>query len=220
VSAREEGFDPILLDLDGTVVDSVALIRESHRHAVREVLGEDWPDDRLVANVGRPLQEQMQVFSPQHSDELYRVYREWNHANTSALLLAYDGVEEALRELRDAGRRLGIVTSKSRDAVDLAWGVLPRLGELFDVVIAADDTTRHKPHAAPILEALARLGGTPAGACYVGDAPFDIQAGRAAGVVTIAVTWGFFPLPDLEAQEPDRVVATPDELVSVCLGRG
>ena len=219
VSARQ-GFDPILLDLDGTVIDSVALIRESHRHAVREVLGEDWPDDRLVANVGRPLQEQMQVFSPQHSDELYRVYREWNHANTSALLLAYAGVEEALRELRDAGRRLGIVTSKSRDAVDLAWGVLPHLGELFDVVIAAEDTARHKPDAAPVLEALARLGGTPSRACYVGDAPFDIQAGRAAGVVTIAVTWGFFTLPDLEAEEPDRVVATPEELVSACLGRG
>jgi pyrophosphatase PpaX len=215
-----EGFDPILLDLDGTVIDSVALIRESHRHAVREVLGEDWPDDRLVANVGRPLQEQMRVFSAQHSDELYRVYREWNHANTSALLLAYGGVEEALRELRDAGRRLGIVTSKSRDAVDLAWGVLPRLGELFHVVIAADDTTRHKPDAAPILEALARLGGTPSRSCYVGDAPFDIQAGRAAGVVTIAVTWGFFTPPDLEAQEPDRIVATPEELVAVCLGRG
>ncbi len=219
MSARQ-GFDPILLDLDGTVIDSVALIRESHRHAVREVLGEDWPDDRLVANVGRPLQEQMRVFSPQHSDELYRVYREWNHANTSALLLAYDGVEEALRELRDAGRRLGIVTSKSRDAVDLAWGVLPRVGELFDVVIAADDTTRHKPRAEPILEALRRLGGTPARACYVGDAPFDIQAGRAAGVMTIAVTWGFFPPPDLVAEGPDRVVATPEELVSVCLGRG
>jgi pyrophosphatase PpaX len=219
VSARE-GFDPILLDLDGTVIDSVALIRESHRHAVREVLGEDWPDDRLVANVGRPLQEQMQVFSAQHSDELYRVYREWNHANTSALLLAYEGVEEALRELRDAGRRLGIVTSKTRDAVDLAWGVLPRLGELFDVVIAADDTAVHKPHAAPVLEALARLGGTPSRSCYVGDAPFDIQAGRAAGVVTIAVTWGFFTLPDLEAEGPDRIVATPEELVSVCLGRG
>jgi len=107
---------------------------------VREVLGEDWPDDRLVANVGRPLQEQMQVFSPQHSDELYRVYREWNHANTSALLLAYPGVEDALRELRDAGRRLGIVTSKSRDAVDLAWGVLPRLGELFG------SSVHHCPH--------------------------------------------------------------------------
>ena len=118
-------MNPILLDLDGTVIDSVALIRESHRHAVRTVLGEDFEDDRLVANVGRPLLEQMAAFSPERSEELYRVYREWNHANTAALLLAYPEIPDALRELRDAGRTLGIVTSKSRDAVDLAWGVLP-----------------------------------------------------------------------------------------------
>ena len=78
------GFDPILLDLDGTVIDSVALIRESHRHAVKTVLGEDWPDERLVANVGRPLLEQMAVFAPDRAEELYGVYREWNHANTAA----------------------------------------------------------------------------------------------------------------------------------------
>src|SRR5690606_730524 len=70
---RGTGFDPILFDLDGTVVDSVALIRESHRHAVRTVLGEEWEDERLVANVGRPLREQMAAFSPERSEELYRV---------------------------------------------------------------------------------------------------------------------------------------------------
>ena len=53
------------------------------------------------------------------------------------------------RELRAAGRRLGIVTSKSRDAVDLAWAVLPDLRPLFDVVMAAEDTARHKPDAGP-----------------------------------------------------------------------
>ena len=78
------GFDPILLDLDGTVIDSVALIRESHRHAVRTVLGQEWEDERLVANVGRPLIEQMAVFDADRAQELYDVYREWNHANTSA----------------------------------------------------------------------------------------------------------------------------------------
>lgn len=212
------GYDPVLLDLDGTVIDSVALIRESHRHAVRTVLGEEWDDARLVANVGRPLLEQMAVFSPPDSEELYRVYREWNHANTAALLLPYEGVTEVLRELRDAGRTLGIVTSKSRDAVDLAWGVLPGLRELFSVEITADDTPVHKPHADPVLAALRAVDGDPTRACYVGDAPFDIQAGRAAGVVTIAVTWGFFPLPDLEAEGPDRVCATPAELLRTCLG--
>ena len=210
------GFDPILLDLDGTVIDSVALIRESHRHAVRTVLGEDWTDERLVANVGRPLLEQMAVFSPDRAEELYRVYREWNHANTAALLLAYDDIEQSLRELRAEGRRMGIVTSKSHDAVALAWGVLPDLRDLFDVVIAAEDSERHKPDPAPVLEALAQLGASAEGACYVGDAPFDLRSGRAAGVTTIGVTWGFFPASELAAFEPDALVDTPAELVRVC----
>jgi pyrophosphatase PpaX len=214
------GFDPILLDLDGTVIDSVALIRESHRHAVRTVLGEDWEDERLVANVGRPLIEQMAVFDADRAQELYDVYREWNHANTSALLLAYEGVEAALRELRDDGRRLAIVTSKSHDAVDLAWGVLPALRDLFDVVIAAEDTQRHKPDAAPLLEALRRLGAGPEGACYVGDAPFDMLAGRAAGLTTIAVTWGFFPPHELLSLGPDLVADTPADLLRACRGDG
>jgi len=210
------GFDPILLDLDGTVIDSVALIRESHRHAVRTVLGEEWADERLVANVGRPLIEQMAVFSPDRAEELYRVYREWNHANTADLLLAYDDIERSLRELRAEGRRMGIVTSKSHDAVALAWRVLPDLRDLFDVVIAAEDTPRHKPDPAPVLEALAQLGAGAHGACYVGDAPFDLRAGRAAGVTTIAVTWGFFPSAELAALEPDVLVDTPAELLRVC----
>jgi pyrophosphatase PpaX len=212
------GFDPILLDLDGTVIDSVALIRESHRHAVRTVLGEDWEDARLVANVGRPLLEQMAVFDRDRAQELHDVYREWNHANTSALLLAYEGVEDVLRQLKEDGRRLGIVTSKSHDAVDLAWAVLPTLRELFDVVIAAEDTARHKPDAAPLLEALRRLGAGTENACYVGDAPFDMMAGRAAGLTTIAVTWGFFPPHELAALEPDVMAATPAGLLRACRG--
>jgi pyrophosphatase PpaX len=212
------GFEPVLLDLDGTVIDSVALIRESHRHAVRTVLGEDWDDARLVRNVGRPLREQMAAFSPERSEELYQVYREWNHANTAALLLPYEGVRETLLELRAAGRRLGIVTSKSRDAVDLAWDVLPWCRGLFDVEITSDDTEFHKPRPEPVLAALERLGAGIEGACYVGDAPFDIEAGNAAGVTTIAVTWGFFPLSDLAAAGPDLVCATPAELLRTCLG--
>jgi pyrophosphatase PpaX len=211
------GFDPILLDLDGTVIDSVALIRESHRHAVRTVLGEDWDDERLVENVGRPLEEQMAAFSPERAQELYDVYRHWNHANTAALLLAYPDVAGALARLRDAGRRLGVVTSKSRDAVDLAWGVLPDLPPLFDVVMAAEDSARHKPAPDPLLIALERLGASPRGACYVGDAPFDIASGRAAGVVTIGVTWGFFSRAALEEAGADMIVETPEALERACL---
>ncbi len=162
---------PVLFDLDGTVIDSVTLIRESHRHAVRAVLGLELTDEALVVNVGRPLIEQMRHFSPDDADELFRVYREWNHANTAALLDEYDGVEDLLTALATAGRRMGIVTSKSRDAVDLAWKVLPEARRHFDVVVTADDTPRHKPSPDPVLHALEALGAGTDGAGYGADAP-------------------------------------------------
>jgi pyrophosphatase PpaX len=212
------GYDPVLFDLDGTLIDSVALIRESHRHAVRSVLGVDLPDEVLVANVGRPLIDQMRAFSPERADELLRVYREWNHANTAAILRAFPGVDDLLVRLREAGRRLAIVTSKSHPTVDLAFDVLP-IRHHFAAVVAAEDTMRHKPDPEPVLNALGRLGAGADGACYVGDAPFDIRAGKAAGVTAIGVTWGFFTRSALAAAEPDLVVDTPEELLAVCLGR-
>jgi pyrophosphatase PpaX len=211
------GYDPVLLDLDGTCIDSVALIRESHRHAVRTVLGADLPDAVLVANVGRPLIDQMRAFSPDQAEELLETYRTWNHAKTRELLRPFPQIEEVLAVLRESGRQLGIITSKSRPTVDLAFGVLPIEG-LFDVVVTAEDTVRHKPDPAPVLLALERLGRSSAGACYVGDAPFDLQAARAAGVAAIGVTWGFFSREALEAERPDLIVETPRELLEAVLG--
>lgn len=211
---------PVLFDLDGTVIDSVTLIRESHRHAVRTVLGLDLDDEALVVNVGRPLIEQMRHFSEEHAETLYHTYREWNHANTAALLAAYDGIDQLLERLAGTGRPLGIVTSKSRDAVDLAWQVLPEVRDRFGVIVVAEDTPVHKPEPDPVLHALERLGAGTEGACYVGDAPFDIRAGRAAGVATIGVTWGFFSRADLEAEGADLIVDTPQELLRVLVGEG
>lgn len=211
------GFDPILFDLDGTVIDSVALIRESHRHAVREVLGIDLPDERLVANVGRPLIEQMRAFSTERADELLTVYRAWNHANTARLLTAYSGIDGMLQRLADDGRTLGIVTSKSAPTVQLAFDVLP-IGHHFAVMIAAEDSELHKPDPTPVLLGLERLGRGREHACFVGDAPFDLQAGAAAGVATVGVTWGFFPRATLAELHPDHLVDTVDELTRVLTG--
>jgi pyrophosphatase PpaX len=210
-------FETVLLDLDGTVIDSVALIRESHRHAVRRVLGLELADEALVANVGRPLPEQMAHFSEEHVEPLLAAYQEWNEANTTRLLRAYDDLDTMLVHLRDAGVRLGIVTSKRARMVALAWDVLPLHG-LFDVVITADDTRRHKPDPEPIAIALERLGAEAATAAFVGDAPFDIRAGNAAGVHTVGVTWGFFTRAQLELESPDDLVDTVAELEARILG--
>lgn len=210
------GYDPVIFDLDGTVVDTVELIRSSFRHASETVLGRTLPDDVLMANVGQPLMEQMVLLSAEHAQELYDVYRDHNHRVHDELIREYEGVGEALAGLKEAGKRLGLVTSKSAYTTEMAFRAIG-LHRFFDAVVTADDTEEHKPRPAPILLALERLGAAPETAIYVGDSPFDIDAGRAAGTATAAVTWGIFPRADLERSRPTFVLSRPQEIVALCV---
>jgi pyrophosphatase PpaX len=210
------GFDPVVFDLDGTVVDTVELIVESFRYATSTVLGKVLPDEFILAGVGRPLRTQMERLSAEHAQALYDVYREYNHRRHDELIRGYDGIEEVLDALQAAGRRTGIVTSKSRDTTAMAFRAVG-LEERFDVVVTATDTTEHKPSPVPLLLCLQRLHATAAGSIYVGDSPFDIQAGEAAGMATAAVAWGVFGRKVLLAAGPDYWLDEPRDLLALCL---
>jgi pyrophosphatase PpaX len=210
------GFDPVVFDLDGTVVDTVELIVESFRYATSTVLGEVLPDEFILAGVGRPLRAQMERLSTEHARELYDVYREYNHRRHDELIRGYDGIEEVLDALKAAGRRTGIVTSKSRDTTGMAFRAVG-LEERFDVVVTATDTSEHKPSPVPLQLCLQRLGATAAGSIYVGDSPFDVQAGAAAGMTTAAVAWGVFGREALLAAGPDFWLDEPRDLLALCL---
>jgi pyrophosphatase PpaX len=206
--------ETVLFDLDGTVVDSGAIILASMRHATREVLGRDFPDEQLMSAVGGPgLEAQMQAFAPNRVADLVRVYRAHNEPLHDELACC-TGMDDLLVRLRDEGRQLGIVTAKRRATVELAFARLP-IGHLFDVVVCGDETERHKPDPEPLLLACRRLGVAPGDAAYVGDAPFDVQAARAAGMAAIAVTWGGIHARErLRAEEPDALVDTVEELLA------
>ncbi len=208
-------FPTVLFDLDGTLIDSGAMILASFRHATRTVLAREIPDEELVAAVGgTTIQEQMRVFDAERVDELVEAYREHNTPLHDELE-AFDGVDLVLERLRAEGRKLGIVTAKRRRTVDLAFAVL-NLAPYFDAVVSAGETERGKPDAEPVLEALARLGSEPGEAAFVGDSPFDVGAGKAAGVYSVGVSWGGLHSEEklLEAGA-DVIVHSPRELLDV-----
>ena len=114
-------FPIVLFDLDGTVVDSGDIILASMRHAAKEVLGVEPPDELLMAAVGGPgLEAQMHALAPDLVDELVSVYRAHNEPLHDELACC-PGMDEVLVRLRDEGRRLGIVTAKRRQTVELAF---------------------------------------------------------------------------------------------------
>jgi pyrophosphatase PpaX len=209
-----------LFDLDGTVIDTGPLIAESFRYAIRTVLGKTIDDEEMLAYVGGwSLREQMCRLAPDRAQELVEAYRAYNEPRHSGLEFC-PGMHELLRELHARGVRLGLATAKRRSTVEIAFRYLPELEGLFDTIVCAEDTERHKPDPAPLLLALERLGTKASAGTYVGDSPFDVEAAKAAGLRSVAVTWGGIHNQErLRSVGPDVIVSTAAELIEALAAR-
>jgi len=210
-----------LFDFDGTLVDTTELIYQSMRHAAGEVLGREIPRETLMANVGQPLPRQMELLDAERAESLLESYRIHNEEHHDSLIGEFPGVERNLARLCAGGVRVAVVTSKRRPSVEMALNRFPGLGEVVDRFVTMEDTTEHKPSPAPLLKGLEFLGGIPPDeAAYVGDSPFDVAAAKAAGVISVAVSWGAFSEDTLRAAEPDHLVTDLDSAVDVLLKMG
>ena len=210
----------VLLDLDGTLVDSVPDLADCvnaaleavglPRRAEREV--RLWVGNGVVRLVHRSLTGEMEG---EAEEGLFRralerfqaCYRE-RYACRSR---PFPGVLEGLAALKAAGIPLGCVTNKpgafTRPLLE-ALGLVPFL----EVVVAGDETTRQKPHPEPLLEAARRAGARPERTVLVGDSVNDVRAARAAGMPVVAVSYGYNHGRDIREAEPDAVLNSLVEL--------
>lgn len=215
---------PLLFDLDGTLVDSIALIVRAMHHAFDG--REDRPSDaEWTALIGTPLTAMLHRWSagPEDTEHLVARYREYQHAHHDALVRAYPGVSETLEVLADAGHPMAIVTSKGLSLTERALAHVG-IARHFRVLATIERTARHKPDPEPVRWALEELGvgSDAARAVFVGDSPHDIRAGNAAGVVTVAAEWGPFDRAVLAEAAPsawlDGIGALPGLLAALDRG--
>jgi pyrophosphatase PpaX len=193
----------ILFDLDGTLIDSIELILTSARYAFAKMERECPPDSEWLAGIGIPLFTMFGRYARDDADRanFIAAYREHQLANHDRLVRCYDGVVDTVAALRGRGHDIGIVTSKSEA---LAYRGLAHVGlaRFVDTIVGCDSSARHKPDPEPVRIALHRLACSPQNALFVGDSVHDVNAGNAAGVTTVAATWGAFSRTDLEAGSP------------------
>ncbi|PWW05127.1 pyrophosphatase PpaX [Paenibacillus cellulosilyticus] len=204
----------VLWDLDGTIQDSETLGLAGTRHGFEQVLGRIPTEEEYAQLMGRPVPV---------------VYREWFEEELVQQILAagneyyleredeiicYSGVPEMLAVLKQRGYRMGIVTSKP---LVYALGELKAKGldGLFEVMVAQEDTDRHKPHPDPLLEAVRRLNAAPEECVYIGDQPSDIRAAHAAQMRSIAALWGEGTLERVAPTDPTRVAYEPMDIVKL-----
>jgi pyrophosphatase PpaX len=208
---------PVLFDLDGTLADTIPLLLASMRAAYAAVGGTP-PDERTwLRGMGRPLRSQLMEIEGEdvaRVEALVRVYRDWQIAHLADYVKPYDGIAELIAELQLAGHPIAVVTGKGDWMARITLKRVDLLSP-FSVIIGADATSRHKPDPDPLLLGAERLGVSPTGAIYVGDAPNDIIAARAAGMVDAWAAWGPFAPADIAEFAPSHTVLAPMDLLAL-----
>lgn len=208
----------VLYDLDGTLVDSIALIVGTYAQVFARFDVHRPTAEEMRAWIGRPLEDSFRAVDPRRAAAMTAAFRETMRADHDRGIRGYPGAAEHLDRVDRAGLRTGIVTAKRRELALrglAATGLRPPA-----VLVSQEDTDRHKPDPAPLLLALERCAAGPEQTVYIGDAPTDLPAAHAAGVRAVGVTWGAGTQGELAAEGPDALVDSFAELTDLLLGGG
>lgn len=209
-------YKAILFDLDGTLNESGLGIMRCVEYAL-EKMGKPEPDfEKLRVFVGPPLKWQFMSYAnltEEEGEEAVRFFRERYNKVGIYENAVYDGVEEMLKTLKDAGYVLAVASSKPevfvREIIEYF-----KLGHYFDEIAGSDlDYVRSKKGQV-IEEALTRMGllEERQQVLMVGDKDLDVLGAREAGMECAAVTWGYGSREELSAAEPLLMVDSPAEL--------
>lgn len=203
-------FDLLLLDLDGTLVDSQSILVGLVNDTL-EALGYARADAAAVGRlIGLPLEEVFRQAAPDMDDDALAASCAHYRRRADALEFVrqfrlYPGVAATLAYLRTTGAKLVIATSKGR-ATTLDILRHCAIDGVIDAVIGGDSVSRGKPHPEMVHQAQALFATPPERTVVIGDTSFDIQMGQAAGVATCAVTYGVHAADVLRALRPDFVI--------------
>lgn len=219
----------LLLDMDGTIVDTLGFIIECFRRAVRPYVKRLPTDEEIVATFGPAEAEciarllsrydrESLLLGPLHAEDIARSaaqFHELYHAGyAGGQVEPYPGILEIIADAKATGWLLGVFTGKGKVS---ALDTLEHLGltSQFDVVVTSDDVARPKPAPDGVRLAAWQVSTTPERTLFVGDNPADIIAGKQAGATTVAALWGAFDRNQTLAAEPDFSYEQPSDLRSL-----
>jgi phosphoglycolate phosphatase len=213
----------LLFDLDGTLIDSLGDLAASinlmladfdrppiSREQVGAFIGNGIPTTVRRALVAtHPNQEPPDA--DLHQRAIAAVHRHYA-AEMFKTTRLFPNVIETLEHFH--GKRLAVVTSKEVNFTHLMLDHF-RIAKYFDAIVGGDTTPARKPDPQPVLEALRLLNGIAEAAVMIGDSESDVLAGRNAGALTCAVTFGYRTREQLRLTEPDIVIDRFEQLREV-----
>lgn len=207
-------YRAVLFDVDGTLIDTAELIADSLAYACERHLGRTHPRSTYYALIGKPAIVQMEILggdkAPEMMDTAIAYYEDHFEEEQP-----FAGALDTLARLKEVGIRLALVTSKTRMELNPTLERVP-LQRYVSVIVTADLTTRPKPYPDPVYLALQTLQIGAHESLFIGDSPYDLQSGRAAGVQTGAAVWGPHSRATLQAERPDHVFDSYRDILAAC----
>jgi HAD superfamily hydrolase (TIGR01509 family) len=187
----------LLLDLDGTIADTLPLIFDAYRHAVAPWVKRPPTDSEVEATFGPAERECIARMVPSadldEAEERFHTYYETHHSQGVTIV---EGIVDVIDHARRLGWRIGVFTGKGRRSAKFTLTELG-LWNLIECLVSSDDVERPKPDPEGVFNVSEAIGIPVDRILYAGDSPADVRAGRSAGCSTAAVLWAAF--------KPDRL---------------
>ena len=211
-------YSTYIFDLDGTLLDTLGDLAASVNFALREHGMPEHSIDDVRSFVGNGVRLLMERAIPDGADNpdfevTFATFRQYYMAHSLDTTRPYDGVPEALRELRNRGCQLAVVSNKMMAATqELIRHFFP---DTIAVAIGEHEAEgiRKKPAPDTVFAALRELGVGQEGAVYVGDSDVDILTAENAGLPCISVLWGFRDKDFLIKHGAKTLISAPSELL-------
>lgn len=208
----------IVYDLDGTLVDTLEDITASANHMLDALGLPGVPASAVRGYVGRGVRELVTRCLGTSDDAQLerglRLYREHYGRHLLDRSRLYPGAREALQHFKRLGRAQAVITNKPDPySTQILAGL--NVAEYFAAIVAGDARYPKKPDPASLRSLMAQHGVGPGEAVFIGDSPVDVETGRRAGVLTVAVTHGLSDAQELAAAAPDETVESFTALVAL-----
>ena len=205
----------VIFDVDGTLLDTYKLIEETYIHVFKKYLPDyKYTKEEIKSFFGPALEDTFMWVT--HDEEktsfLVKKYHEFNLSHHKDYLNIYPHVKETLQELKKRGHKLGVVSNKDREAIELGFNIM-KIREYFDMIVGLDEVVNPKPNPEGINKIRSQFPKMET--AMVGDTVFDVQTARNAGVTSIACTYALTKKEDFEEIKPDYIIDDFQELLEI-----
>lgn len=212
----------VIFDLDGTLLNTIGDLAQSTNYALHQLGYPTHPTEAYNMMVGNGINKLFERALPEgeKSQEnvlrMRRVFISHYDIHNADLTKAYDGIETLLSDLQKAGIQIAVASNKYQAATEkLVPFYFPQVH--FAAILGQRDNIPVKPNPQIVEDILSLAHVAKEDVLYVGDSGVDMKTAKNAGVCACGVSWGFRPRLELEAEGPQHIVDTPEEVYELAI---